>query len=77
MDKKNREHLKLIKSQPTSEGLISITEEIDFFKRPTTIKEKLQRRGIEAKTIMIGLTAMSMISAVVVLTLLAAATTML
>jgi hypothetical protein len=77
MDKKNREHLKLIKGRSRTEGLISITEEIDFFKRPTTIKEKLQRRGIEAKTIMIGLTAMSMISAVVVLTLLAAVTTML
>jgi hypothetical protein len=77
MDKKNREHLKLIKGRRRTEGLISITEEIDFFKRPTTIKEKLQRRGIEAKTIMIGLTAMSMISAVVVLTLLAAVTTML
>ncbi len=77
MDKKNREHLKLIKGRHRTGGLISITEEIDFFKRPTTIKEKLQRRGIEAKTIMIGLTAMSMISAVVVLTLLAAVTTML
>ena len=72
MDKKEREHLKLIKGRLRDEGLISITEEIDFFKRPTTIKEKLQRRGLEAKTIMIGLTAMSIISAVVILFLLAA-----
>ena len=76
MDKKNRSHLKLIKGRPTSEGLLPISEEIDFFKHPETIKEKLQRRGLEGKTIMIGLTALSLISAVIVLFLLAAAASM-
>jgi hypothetical protein len=69
MDKKDREHLTLINT-PT----IELDDELPYEDQLNnlTLKEKLQWRGIQNKTIFLAMAAMSIMCSVIILLTLAA-----
>ena len=67
MSEKEKPYLKLVRATPPAQ-----TEEVNFDElRGSTLKERLQWRGIEAKSVILGLTSLSIISAVTVIMILA------